>query len=208
MAPRHASFVTGTPCPQCREQVPSEAPEGLCPSCLLAAAVTAPRDPTEDAAAAEDDEITAAADEEFDFPQFGFAEDAHSAFRRVIVFATAAARYQRAPPDPTLSLVARFNRSWAINILEVTLRRVRQDWVVAGRADEFDRLKYALVSESAADDQQSMGEHVPTSAGSLSPVSLLRRNFHQRLREEVDRRVVNPDDVDDEIWELFRALQS
>jgi hypothetical protein len=42
----------------------------------------------------------------------------------------------------------------------------------------------------------------------LSPVSLLRRGFHQRLREVVARTVVDPDDVDDEIWQLFQALES
>jgi hypothetical protein len=208
MAPRHPSFVTGTLCPQCREEIPSEAPEGLCPRCLFAAGVTAPRDPIEDAD--EDDQTTAADadDEEFDALQFGFAETADSALRRSMVFATAAVRYLPAPPDHTLSLEARLNRSWAINILELALRRVRLDWVEAGRADELDRLKYALVSESAADGQPSAGEHSPTSAGSLSPVSLLRRGFHQRLREEIACTVVNPDDVDDEIWELFRALHS
>jgi hypothetical protein len=201
MAPRHASFVTGTLCPQCSEEIPSEAPEGLCPSCLFAAAVTAPHDQIEDADA--DDEATAADDEEF-----RFAEAADSALRRSTIFKAAAARYLPAPPDLTLSLEARFNRSWAINILELALRRVRQDWTAAGRADEFDRLKYALISDSAEDSQPSVRENGPTSTGSLSPVSLLRRGFHQRLREEVARTVVEPDDIDDEIWELFRALQS
>jgi hypothetical protein len=206
MAPRHASFVTGTLCPQCSEQVPSEAPEGLCPTCLFAAAMTAPRDPIEDAD--EDDQATAADDEDFDSPQFGFAETAAAALRRSTIFKIAAARYLPAPPDLTLSLEARFNRSWAINILELALRRVRLDWTAAGRSDEFDRLKYALFVESAADGEQSVVEHGPTSAGSMSPVSLLRRGFHQRLREGVARTVVEPDGVDDEIWELFRALQS
>jgi len=204
MAPRHASFVAGTLCPQCREHVPSEAPEGLCPSCLFAAAVTAPHDRIEDA----DDEATAADDEEFDSLQLGLAEAADAALRRSTIFKIAAARYLPAPPDLTLSLEARFNRAWAINILELALRRVRQDWTAVGRGDEFERLKYALVGESAEDGQQSAGELGPTSAGSSSPVSLLRRGFHQRLREEVARTVVEPDDVDDEIWELFRALQS
>jgi hypothetical protein len=206
MAPRHASFVTGTLCPQCSEHVPSEAPEGLCPSCLFAAAVTAPHDPIEDADA--DDEATAADDKEFDSPQLGLAETAGAASRRSTIFRTVAARYLPAAPDLTLSLEARFNRAWAINILELALRRVRQDWTAAGRGDEFDRLKCALVSESAADGRESAGERRATPAGSSSPVSLLRRGFHQRLREEVARTVVEPDDVDDEIWELFRALQS
>jgi len=208
MAPRQPSFVTGTRCPQCSEQVPSEAPEGLCPCCLFAAAVTAPRDPIEDADAEDDDQTTAADDEEFDCLQFGLPETADAALRRSTIFKTAAARYLPAPPDLTLSLEARFNRSWAINILELALRRVRLDWATAGRDDEFDRLKFALVSDSDADDQPSAGEHGQMSAGSLSPVSLIRRGFHQRLREEVARTVVEPDDVDDEIWELFRALQS
>jgi hypothetical protein len=206
MAPRHPSFVTGTLCPQCSEHVPSEAPEGLCPSCLFAAAVTAPRDPIEDAD--EDDQATAPDDEEFDSSQFGLAETADAALRRSTIFKTAAARFLPALSDLTLSLEARFNQAWAINVLELALRCVRQDWTAAGRADEFDRLKYALVSDSAADGQPSAGEHCQTTAGSLSPVSLLRRNFHQRLRGEVARTVVEPDDVDDEIWELFRALQS
>ena len=188
MAPRHLSFVTGTLCPQCVEAIPSDAPERLCPRCLFAAAVTAPRDPTKHAdadEADEDDGATAADDEEFDSPQFGLVETSSSALQRVTAFATAAARYQAAPRDPTPSLLAWFNRSWAINVLELTLRRVRQDWVAASRADEFDRLKPALQDESAADD--------------LKSVSLLKRGFHLRLREEIAHTVVNPDDVDDEI---------
>ena len=191
MAPRHPSFVTGTLCPQCSADIPFEAPEGLCPSCLFAAAVTAARTPIEDAE--KDDGRPTADDEEVDSPQFGFAEASSSALRRVIVFATAAARYQPAPRDPALSLLAWFNRSWAINVLDLALGQVRLDWVAAGRADEFEHLKPTLQDESAADDLES--------------VSLLKRGFHQRLREEVARTVVNPDDVDDETWELFRALQ-
>jgi hypothetical protein len=205
MAPRHPSFVSGTPCPQCGEEIPSEAPEGLCPRCLFAAAVTAPRDPIEDAD--EDDQAIVAEDEECEAPEFGLTRTARTVSSS-FDFAFPAARYQPTHCDPARSLDAMFNRSWALNILELVLRRVRQDWAAAGRADEFDRLKYALVGDSAADGQQSVGEHGPTSAGSLSPVSLLRRGFHQRLREEVARTVASPDDVDDEIWDLFRALQS
>jgi hypothetical protein len=207
MAPRHASFVTGTRCPQCREHIPSEAPEGLCPSCLFAAAVTAPRDPIEGADAG-DRTDTADADDEFDPLPFGFAEVADSASHRLTVLKTAAVRYLPAQSDRVLSLDAMFNRSWALNVLELALRRVRLDGVAAGGGDDFDRLKHALASESAADDQPSAGEHGQTPAGFLSAVSLLRREFHHRLREEVARTVVNPDEVDDEIWELFRALRS
>ena len=207
MAPRHAPLVTGTLCPQCGEAIPSDAPGCLCPSCLFAAAVTAPRHSIEGADA---DDRTAAGDtdDELDSPQFGSTEAADSALRRSIVFKTAAARYLPATPDRTLSQDAMFNRSWALNVLELALRRVRLDWVAAGRGDDFDRLKHALASESAADDQPSAGKHGPTSAGSLSPVSLLRREFHECLREGVARTVLNPDEVDDEIWELFRALRS
>jgi len=208
MAPRHPSSVTGTLCPQCGEAISSHAPERLCPRCLLAAALTAPQDLIADA-----DEQTPGADQqdepEFDCPQLGLGGTAaHSALRRSIDFAAVALEYQCAPIDPTLSLDAVFNRSWAINILELVLRRVRQDWVPAGGADEFDRLKYALVADSTADGSEAAGEDGSVSARPLSPVSLLRRNFHQRLREAVTRTVVHPDEVDDEIWELFRALQS
>ena len=207
MAPRHPSSVTGTICPQCSEAIPSDAPERLCPRCLFAAALTAPQDLVPDA----DDQPTAADPDkpEVDSPQLGFGGTAaHSALRRSIDFAAVALEYQCAPIDPTLSLDAVFNRSWAINILELVLRRVRQDWVPAGGADEFDRLKYALAADSTADGSEAAGEDGSVSARPLSPVSLLRRNFHQRLREAVTRTVVHPDEVDDEIWELFRALQS
>ena len=186
---------------------PSDVPEGFGPSCLFAAAVTAPRDPIEGVDAG-DRTAAADADDEFDSPPFGFTENADSALRRSMVFKTAAARYLPAPPDRTVLPDAMSSRSWALNVLELALRRVRLDWVAAGRGDEFDRLKCTLVSESAANGQPSAGEHGPTSAGSSSPVSLLRREFHQSLREEVARTVLNPDEVDDEIWELFRALRS
>lgn len=204
MAPRHPSFVSGTPCPQCGEEIPSEAPEGLCPPCLFAAAVTAPRDPIEDT---DDDPATLAQDEEGEPPEFGLARTAH-AVSPSFDFAFPAAKYQPTHCDPARSLDAMFNRSWALNILELALRRVRQDWEAAGRGDEFDDLKDALIEESDEDDPHLPGARGSTSATILSPVALLRRGFHQRLREAVARTVADPDDVDDEIWQLFQALQS
>lgn len=164
MAPRHPSPVAAPRCPQCSETIPSEAPEGLCPCCLFRMAVTAPRDPIGGAEADVDDNTSAAdaGDEAFDTPRFGFAETPDAALRRLTAFKTAAARYLPAPPDHTLSLDARFNRAWALNVLELALRRVRLDWVSAGRGDEFHRLKYALVSDWTEEGQPSAREHGPT----------------------------------------------
>ena len=123
-------------------------------------------------------------------------------------FETAEGRYLREPQD--LRTPERiFDRRWALVVLDRVLRRLRREWLDAGKKAEFDRLKVCLAGESPAGGYRELGQSLGLTEGAVKvTVHRLRRQYHRRLREEIGRTVVTDDAVDDELRYLFGALKS
>jgi RNA polymerase sigma factor (sigma-70 family) len=122
-------------------------------------------------------------------------------------FENAEGRYSREPPDnETPDKV--YERRWALTLLERTLARLRAEFDAAGKSAVFARLEGHLTGEQETLPYVELGAALGMSEGAVKvAIHRLRRRFGALLRDEIAETVSDPDEVDDEIRELFRALK-
>lgn len=99
-----------------------------------------------------------------------------------------------------------FERQWAVTLLENVMTRLRTEQEHAGRKAVFDVLHAYLEGMNAAGYREAAETLGMTDGAVKTAVHRLRRRYAEMLREEIARTVVCPDDVEDEIRNLFTAL--
>jgi DNA-directed RNA polymerase specialized sigma24 family protein len=100
-----------------------------------------------------------------------------------------------------------FDRTWALTVLQSTLRRLRAEYGQAGKLREYERIKPALTAVRGEIDYDAIAADLrvlPASARSL--VHRLRKRFRELFREEVAGTVATPEEIDDEMRALVAAL--
>ena len=99
-----------------------------------------------------------------------------------------------------------FDREWALTLLERVMKQLEKECVAAGKAELFVTLKDYL-TDSGDRSYRDLAAQLNLSEGAVKvSVHRLRRRFGELVREQVEKTVANPDDIDDEIRELFAAL--
>jgi len=102
---------------------------------------------------------------------------------------------------------AAFDRRWALSLLEMVLARLREEFESAGQSAEFAILKPFLTAESGTLDYAQVAARLGSTEGAARvAVHRLRKRFRQLFREEIERTVADPSDVDDELRHLVAAL--
>jgi RNA polymerase sigma-70 factor (ECF subfamily) len=116
-------------------------------------------------------------------------------------------RYSLEPPDcETPESI--YERRWALTLLERTLARLAREAQAAGKHALFGRLEGYLTGEQDSLPYSRLAADLGMSEGAVKvAVHRLRRRFGTLLRGEIGETVSTPAEVDDEIRELFRALE-
>ena len=100
-----------------------------------------------------------------------------------------------------------FDQAWALALLETVMKRLRQEYVAAGKAQLFEQLRFSLTGE---ENDASYGELAGGLGLSENAVKIaihrLRQRYHKLLREEVADTVTNPEEVEAELRDLLRAM--
>jgi RNA polymerase sigma factor (sigma-70 family) len=113
-------------------------------------------------------------------------------------------RFTREPADPHTA-EADFERRWALTLLDQTLRELRAEYIESGKANLFDTLKPVLTGDAVG--YQELGRQLNLNEGAVKvAVHRLRQRYRDKLRAVIADTVDKPDDVDDEIRDLFAAL--
>ena len=100
-----------------------------------------------------------------------------------------------------------FNRRWALMLLERVMNRLRAECAAARKEALFDKLKDYLTGDAAAKSYREMAAELQLTEGAVKvTVHRLRRRFGELIREQIARTVETPEEIDDEIRELFAAL--
>jgi RNA polymerase sigma-70 factor (ECF subfamily) len=100
-----------------------------------------------------------------------------------------------------------FNRRWALMLLERVMDRLRSECVAARKGEMFEALKEHLTGDAAGKSYQEIAAQFGTTEGAVKvTVHRLRRRFGELVREHVGRTVENPEEISEEIRELFAAL--
>ena len=110
------------------------------------------------------------------------------------------------PPDPRRTPEADYERQWALALLRRALARLRAEQ--ADRSELFERLKPTLAGESVEGGYASVARDLGLSTVAVKVAAhRLRKRYGELLVEEVARTVDVPQEIEDELQHLFRALE-
>ena len=102
-----------------------------------------------------------------------------------------------------------FDRKWAAIALERALQRLREECHQAGKGTVADVLLPYLTDTSDLPAYRAAAARLELTEGAVKvAVHRLRQRFGAILRLEISETVLQPDDVDDEMRELLRAIST
>ncbi|MCI0748580.1 MAG: sigma-70 family RNA polymerase sigma factor [Verrucomicrobia subdivision 3 bacterium] len=100
-----------------------------------------------------------------------------------------------------------FNRRWALRLLERVMKRLRSECAAARKEELFEAVKGHLTGDGGGKPYQEIAAEFGMTEGAVKvTVHRLRRRFGELVREQIGRTVETPEEIDDEIRELFAAL--
>ncbi len=115
-------------------------------------------------------------------------------------------RYQLEPAD-TVTAEKIFERRWATTLLDQVVRRLRDEYVRAEKAELYDQLKHCLTVESRSAPYAELAARLNMSEGAIKvAVHRLRARYREVLRDEIAQTVSSPEEVEEELRHLFAAL--
>ena len=110
-------------------------------------------------------------------------------------------------PAPNLSPEQLFEQQWATTLLGQTLARLREEFVTAGKAAQFEALKIFLTGEKQAASYAELAAKLGTTEAALKmAVSRMKQRYGELLRAEIANTVGSPEEVDEELRAVLRAL--
>src|SRR5262249_14983802 len=81
-----------------------------------------------------------------------------------------------------------FERQWALALLDRVVARLRDEWIEAGKGEQFEALKPVLTGEPLDETYAQLGARLNMSEGSIKvTVHRLRRRIRALLQEEIAR---------------------
>lgn len=121
-------------------------------------------------------------------------------------FSDADRRYSLAPIEK-MSPEKLFERSWALTVLRNATDKLEAESAAADKGRIFDSLKVYLTAEKDAIPYREAAEELQMTEGAVKvAVHRLRRKYRELLQDEIAQTVEKPDDIKDEIHNLFIAL--
>lgn len=100
-----------------------------------------------------------------------------------------------------------FDVRWAATVVEQALRRLREECEARGRRRVFDALSGTLSAEHGTISYDPLAKKLGVAPAAVKRlVYKLRQRYRNLLREEVSQTVLRPEEIDDELRHLCRAL--
>jgi RNA polymerase sigma factor (sigma-70 family) len=117
-------------------------------------------------------------------------------------------RYRREPAHH-LTPERIFDRRWALTLLEQALRDLQAECEAQGKSDLFHALRPTLTGDGRDPENpyRDIADEIGTTEGALKVAAhRLRRRYRDLLRQEIAETVATPEEIDDEIRDLFTTL--
>jgi RNA polymerase sigma factor (sigma-70 family) len=112
-------------------------------------------------------------------------------------------------PADHLSADRIYERRWALTLMEHVLRRLRDEYVMAGNAELFDLLKQLLPDEPGAPSRAEIALQLGMTDNALRQAfHRFRQRYQLLLREEIGHTVAVASDVEDELRHLITVLRT
>jgi RNA polymerase sigma-70 factor (ECF subfamily) len=121
---------------------------------------------------------------------------------------SAESRYALEPADE-LTPERLYDQQWALTLLDGVLARLRSQYARSGKEQLFEQLKPFLTAEIEGASYAGPASELGMSAGAVRvAVHRMRRRYRELLQQEIAQTVSSPEDIDDEIRDLFASLGS
>jgi len=102
-----------------------------------------------------------------------------------------------------------FDRTWALTLLGRVLDQLGREYEEAGKAVTFEALRGVLAGDPDVSSYAAVAARLGTSEGAARVAAhRLRRRYGELLRQEIAATLSDPADIDDEIRDLFAALDA
>ena len=124
-----------------------------------------------------------------------------------VQFDTAFAESRYAVDGTALAADETFDQQWALTLLDLTLSRLREEFVAAGKPGDFEVLKSCLMAERGGIDYVALAKRLGGNEGAARvAVHRLRKRFREVYREEISQTLADGADLDGELRHLAAAL--
>jgi RNA polymerase sigma-70 factor (ECF subfamily) len=121
-------------------------------------------------------------------------------------FQAGESRYHLEPADHETPETI-YERRWALAVLEQALSRLRREMAGAGKEKLFECLKGALAGEGLQESYARIARELGLSEPAVKVVVYrLRRRYQELLRAEIGQTVTSPEEVEEELRDLFAAV--
>lgn len=102
-----------------------------------------------------------------------------------------------------------FDRTWALTVLRRVLEKLGREYDEAGKAATFEALRGLLAGDPDASTYSAVAARLGTTEGAARVAAhRLRGRYGELLRREIASTLDRPAEVDDEIRDLFTALEA
>jgi RNA polymerase sigma factor (sigma-70 family) len=111
--------------------------------------------------------------------------------------------------EPCTHLTAEqlYQRQWAIAVLHHVMDRLAAEMAQAGKTNQFELLKAFMIGERSELTYEEVAKELGTSASAAKMAATrMRRRYRELLRDEISQTVAGPEEVDEEIRDLFATL--
>jgi DNA-directed RNA polymerase specialized sigma24 family protein len=100
-----------------------------------------------------------------------------------------------------------FDREWALAVLAHVTERLRSEWVSAGKGYEFDTLAPNIAGDRPDGGYAALAVAIGSTEGAVKvKIHRLRQRYRRYLKEAIADTVTSPEDAEDELRYLMKAL--
>jgi RNA polymerase sigma-70 factor (ECF subfamily) len=100
-----------------------------------------------------------------------------------------------------------FDRQWAASLLENTMRLLETEYQASGRAKLFESLRGCVARDESALPYAEIASTLNlTEAAVKMAVQRLRARYREILRDQIAETVSTPEEIDQEIRDLFASF--
>ncbi len=102
-----------------------------------------------------------------------------------------------------------FDRTWALTLLGRVLEQLGREYDEAGKSATFEALRDHLSGDDETTSYAAVAARLGKTEGAARVAALrLRRRYGELLRQEIAATLADPAQVEDEIRDLFAALEA
>jgi len=124
-----------------------------------------------------------------------------------VTFDTAFAESRYAVDVSALAADETFDQQWALTLLELTIDRLREEFMALGKESDFEALKNCLMADRGSIDYATVAARLKVNEGAARvSVHRLRKRFREVYREEISQTLADGADLDGELRHLAAAL--